>query len=522
MEGQLMAAEQQVLAEIVKLAQKHRLTGKKGGWKDFLNNYDNRRGGRASDPSKRSKDVLVSFLKTLAPQQNVRELFSRVLQCHQNRSQVKQFAEEPMNNESPVQRLNRLTLEHPLYPVEYSFPSSDQGWVVTKLNQWPKNVTSTALLAIDCEMVLCEDGTDACVKVCVVDHRFEVKLDLLINPDKAVSDYRTTITGISAEDLAGVECTLADVQKTLKNLLSHGAILVGHALSNDLKVLKFDYANIIDTSYIFKNAYNSIHRRPSLSTLCKFVLDHELRKEGAPHNCLDDATAVMKLVLAVIDRGVSMELPNFSNDVPEPKTAKLLLHRIPSSVMIDELKGAIPGNYKMEMKQRKKVTGNMYSAFAIFSCMEEANEAFQELEGTVEKDSLGQTQKVITFLLKSGVRVSLCVRQTFGDWTNNQSSAKKRAGERTMAEEPKKPKKMEIADNRMVATHLCQGYLEEIGRLSEKDLLLRGRSQDHLDDVEETKEALSRKDLEFSARCKKLKKQKKKRKVIRRAKKSKA
>jgi len=30
------------------------------------------------------------------------------------------------------------------------------------------------MLAVDCEMVLCEDGTEAVVKVCVVDHNLEV------------------------------------------------------------------------------------------------------------------------------------------------------------------------------------------------------------------------------------------------------------------------------------------------------------------------------------------------------------
>lgn len=33
------------------------------------------------------------------------------------------------------------------------------------------------------------------------------------------------------------------------------------------------------------------------------VLGYEVREKGAPHNCLDDACAAMKLVLAVIERG---------------------------------------------------------------------------------------------------------------------------------------------------------------------------------------------------------------------------
>lgn len=33
---------------------------------------------------------------------------------------------------------------------------------------------ATALLAVDCEMVLCEDGTEALVRACVVDRNLEV------------------------------------------------------------------------------------------------------------------------------------------------------------------------------------------------------------------------------------------------------------------------------------------------------------------------------------------------------------
>lgn len=112
---------------------------------------------------------------------------------------------------------------------------------------------SKNMLSIGCEMVLCEDGTEAVVKVCAVDHNlevqncfalcpdllcdtlssyiysflsqfpqafqdssyFQVKLDELVYPHKAVADDRTNITGISAEDLEGVTCSLADIQVVL-------------------------------------------------------------------------------------------------------------------------------------------------------------------------------------------------------------------------------------------------------------------------------------------------------------------
>lgn len=39
-----------------------------------------------------------------------------------------------------------------------------------------------------------------------------MKLDTLVNPLKAVADYRTHITGVSKKDLEGVTCSLVDIQ----------------------------------------------------------------------------------------------------------------------------------------------------------------------------------------------------------------------------------------------------------------------------------------------------------------------
>jgi RNA exonuclease 1 len=47
------------------------------------------------------------------------------------------------------------------------------------------------------------------------------------------------------------------------------------------------------------------------------VLGYELRKAGDPHNCLDDACAAMKLVLAKIERGVDNYIPLIQPDVKD-------------------------------------------------------------------------------------------------------------------------------------------------------------------------------------------------------------
>ncbi|MED6207922.1 hypothetical protein PIB30_040085 [Stylosanthes scabra] len=293
MDEKFETADKKVLVDIVKLAQKRGLKGEFGDWKEFLNSHDKKFGAGLSDPSKRSHEVLAAFLKTFSKEDDLKYLLEQL---------------KDSSHVSPYQSLVQITLRHPLYPLDYSFPSVDEGWIILNLKK-KKVMKSTQIFAVDCEMVLCEDGTEAVVKVCVVDHNLEVKLNELVKPGKAIADYRTEITGISSQDLEAVTCSLPDIQKSMKKLLENGAILVGHSLHNDLRVLKIDHVRVVDTAYIFQSSDGSIHKRPSLNNLCKTVLGYEVRKDGALHNCLDDARAAMELLLARVKNGVDKDFP---------------------------------------------------------------------------------------------------------------------------------------------------------------------------------------------------------------------
>ncbi|KAF9678538.1 hypothetical protein SADUNF_Sadunf07G0045200 [Salix dunnii] len=345
----IAAASDKVLVDVVKLAQKQGRRGSQGSWKQFLNVYERKFGSGFSDPARRSRDSLVAFLQTFTDEDGLK-FVDNVLRSLSNCEMLKETMKESLDNESPEQRLVRLTLEHPLYLPKYALPSFEKGWAVTKVRKKPKLLRCNKMLAVDCEMVLCKDGTDALVRVCVVDENLKVKLDELVNPCKPVEDYRTEITGVTAEILDGASSSIADIQISMKKLLSRGTILVGHSLYNDLEALKLDHARVIDTSFIFKS---SDGRSPSLNNLCKTVLGYELRKAGDPHNCLDDACAAMKLVLAKIERGVDNYIPLIQPDeknVPETEMAKLLLHKIPVTVPREKLCELFPANYTIEIK----------------------------------------------------------------------------------------------------------------------------------------------------------------------------
>ncbi|XP_057974924.1 small RNA degrading nuclease 1 isoform X2 [Malania oleifera] len=463
-------ANKQVLVEIVKMAQKRAMKGSKGSWKEFLNYHDRKFGACLSDPLRRSVDDLVAFLKTFTVEDDLK-YFAKVMQWHSNREAVEQFKKQSPVDESSEQRLVRLTIEHPNYPVYYLFPSHEEEWMVTNLNKKSKARRSTEMVAIDCEMVLCEDGSEALVRVCVVDRNLQVKLHEFVKPNKGVADYRTKITGVTAKDLDGVTCSLVDIQKSMKKILSHGTILVGHSLNNDLQALRIDHAKVIDTSLIFKYWDQPLSRRPSLYDLCKSVLGYEVRKKDAPHNCLDDARAAMRLALAKIERGFDNDIPLVHEDEAETEMAKLLLHRIPVTVPIEELHDIIPGNYTIELQSNKKAKGEKYSAFAIFKNPEEAHQSFENVVSDQNKDSSGRPQKYILFQLSTGVTARLCVRRMTCGPLRDVPSKKRLSQVEEPTGESKKLKTgqcIEDSTEMNADSNLCNDHEEEIERLKQQ------------------------------------------------------
>ncbi|KAF8410115.1 hypothetical protein HHK36_002637 [Tetracentron sinense] len=557
MDEKIAAAEKEVLVEIVRLAQKQGMKGAKGGWKEFLNCYDRRFGASLSDPARRSVDVLTAFLKTFTEEEDLK-FFAKVMQSHSNRKSVEQLSKNSGDLESPQQRLVRLTHEHMQYPLNYSFPSFNEEWMVTKVSKRSKAMKSNAMLAVDCEMVLCQDATEAAVRVCVVDHNLEVKLNELVNPNKAVADYRTEITGISAKDLEGITCSLSDIQKSMKKLLSHGTILVGHSLNNDLRVLKLDHARVIDTSFIFKYLDEPTFRRPSLNNLCKAnlgnhhliaernantrgrfiralvfgkkqctwiiilegrknfvgtVLGYEVRKKGVPHNCLDDACAAMKLVLAKIEHGFDDGIALDREDVPESEMANLLLHGISTDIPREELQNIFPGDFTIEVQPNKRGRGKKYTAIAMFKDPLEAHKAFESIEGNKEKDSSGRPQKLFSFILSTGLTARIYVREMARDAIDQSANSNKRSFQADADEikgESKKPKTdKKSREEPKTDTNQCDNHITEIKGESKPKTGKKSREEpkktetdanqcdNHIADIGRLKQMLSQRDDEI-------------------------
>ncbi|XP_044968230.1 small RNA degrading nuclease 1-like [Hordeum vulgare subsp. vulgare] len=432
----LAGAEKEVLVEIVRFTQKNGLKGAEGGWKDFLARNDKKFGASVSDPKKRTKDVLLAFLVTFS--KDFQKYFRKLVRRHAERRAIEQYMNEFSGKISPEQKLVQLTTEHLDYRKNYYFPSYQEGWKVMRIGKVSSSMNSGAMLAIDCEMVLCHDGTESVVRVCVVDNTLEVKLDTLVNPLKAVADYRTHITGVSKKDLEGVTCSLVDVQKSLKKILAKGKILIGHSLYRDLYALKFDYSRVIDTAYIFKYANLPTTSSASLNSLCKSVCGYSVREDGEPHNCLKDAEAAMNLVTAKLKHGFNDPIEIAENSVPEPDQMKLLAHRIPVYLPCQELLKIFSGNPSIDEKIDSRIRGEFYSTCISFNDIDEADKAFDELDGQETKDSSGRLQKSVLLKRDNGDVAGFFVRKmVYGSRLNNSEVSKKRSQPTENAEQKK-------------------------------------------------------------------------------------
>ncbi|EFH49615.1 hypothetical protein ARALYDRAFT_908789 [Arabidopsis lyrata subsp. lyrata] len=148
-------------------------------------------------------------------------------------------AKEPSDG-THLQRLVRLTHTRDDHPLDYFLPTPGQG----------DGKVGSKMVAVCCEMVLCDDGSEAVVRVSAVDRDLKVILDEFVKPNKPVSDYRTDVTGLTAQDLETASTlSVADLQ--------------------------MDHARKIDTSLVFKYEYSggpSKPPRPSFDNLCKVSL----------------------------------------------------------------------------------------------------------------------------------------------------------------------------------------------------------------------------------------------------------
>ena len=164
-------------------------------------------------------------------------------------------------------------------------------------------------LAIDCEMVgIGPSGyTSRLARVSIVNYDGEIVYDTHVKVDEPVTDYRTFVSGITAEDLMSESAVTFDEAQSHVMSLIQDKILVGHGLKNDFKVLGITHPWYLtrDTAKYEPfckvpgpNDYNPTNAQfipKKLKVLAKDKLGMIIQEEGKCHCPVEDAVAALEL-----------------------------------------------------------------------------------------------------------------------------------------------------------------------------------------------------------------------------------
>lgn len=160
-------------------------------------------------------------------------------------------------------------------------------------------------IALDCEMVGVgpEGLLSALARVCIVDWNHNVLYDTHVKVYEPVTDYRTFVSGIRAEDIESDEAVDFDECRATVKQIMKGKILVGHALRNDLNALEiYDHPwyDIRDTAkyepFMKRVSKECTLLRPrKLKDLALTKLKRVIQRDGEEHCPKEDAIAALDL-----------------------------------------------------------------------------------------------------------------------------------------------------------------------------------------------------------------------------------
>ncbi|XP_049325298.1 RNA exonuclease 5 [Astyanax mexicanus] len=186
--------------------------------------------------------------------------------------------------------------------IKKSFPiKGGRGCEAFACTRSADHVTdSSPLFGLDCEMCITKAGTEL-TRVALVDSRGRCLLDELVKPFNPIINYCTRFSGITRSMLQDVETRLQDVQVKLVDLLPPDAVLVGHSLDNDLRVLNLVHPHVIDTSLLYRKEFG---QRFKLKHLALIILRREIQSEERKgHDPCEDARAALELAQYFISKG---------------------------------------------------------------------------------------------------------------------------------------------------------------------------------------------------------------------------
>lgn len=160
-------------------------------------------------------------------------------------------------------------------------------------------------VVLDCEMAGVSSGASEAILLCVKDYLTgEVLFDQYVYPREPITQMRTFVHGVSKLDLENAARSgkalrgWEEARSELWKYIDSNTIIVGHALQNDLDVLRMIHPRIVDSSILVKTAVGSPRVPSGLQILCSELPKIEIRKnKGDIHDCMEDVLATREVVL---------------------------------------------------------------------------------------------------------------------------------------------------------------------------------------------------------------------------------
>lgn len=161
-------------------------------------------------------------------------------------------------------------------------------------------------IAIDCEMVgVGPNGSkSALARVSIVNWEGKTVLDTHVRVLENVTDFRTFVSGIRAQDIESDNAMDPEKCRALVKSILRGKILIGHGLENDLAVLKIrhPWCDVRDSATyppLMRQSVDST-RKPQfhakkLRDLAWEEMGKVIQVYGAAHSSLEDALAALEL-----------------------------------------------------------------------------------------------------------------------------------------------------------------------------------------------------------------------------------
>ena len=157
-----------------------------------------------------------------------------------------------------------------------------------------------AVMALDCEFVECvvnDRVVERAATVSLVGQDGSPVYESYIRvPHHQVQDYRTSISGVTAQDLRGAP-HIRKVRDHLQRILSDDdVVLVGHTVFKDLKVLGVSHPKSLVVDLADAPCFQRQGGgRRRLRDLAEEFLGKEIQREGEPHSAREDAAVCVEL-----------------------------------------------------------------------------------------------------------------------------------------------------------------------------------------------------------------------------------